>query len=88
MLPYLLSLALVAAGLLVLALVGVRVVGGLRRLRAVQVSAAATVRDRSGLLRARSAALRVAIKAPRGDQSDDLPGRVPSGKPVTTGGRP
>ncbi|GAA1025238.1 MULTISPECIES: bacteriophage holin [Amycolatopsis] len=59
--PYLPVYVLLAAGLLVLALLLVRTAGVLRRFRRTMSMVSADTHDRTGLIRARSAALRVAV---------------------------
>jgi hypothetical protein len=54
-------IALLAVGVIVLAAVGLRVRGSLRRFALVRGSLDSYLTDRSGLLRARSAALGVAL---------------------------
>lgn len=59
--PYLPSALLVLAGLLLLVLVGVRLLRALRRFARVRGAVRARMTDRTGLLRARTAALQVAF---------------------------
>ncbi|WP_033287508.1 bacteriophage holin [Amycolatopsis jejuensis] len=59
--PYLPAYVLLAAGLVVLALLLVRIAGVLRRFRRTVSMVSTHTQDRTGLLRARSAALRVAV---------------------------
>lgn len=74
MLVQYLSLMLpVLAGLVVLVIVLVRVFGAVKRTGRAQARFQGTVRDRTGLLRARSAALRVAIMERRASTKDDMP---------------
>ncbi|HEY8373128.1 MAG TPA: bacteriophage holin [Pseudonocardiaceae bacterium] len=68
--PYLLSVLLAAVGLLVLAVLVVRVLLALRRFTAAYAQLAAKTGDETGLLRARTAALRVAM-AERRSVDDD-----------------
>ncbi|WHT16828.1 bacteriophage holin [Crossiella sp. CA-258035] len=63
----------VLAGLVVLVIVLVRVFGAVKRTGRAQARFQGTVRDRTGLLRARSAALRVAIMERRASTKDDMP---------------
>ncbi|GAA3569791.1 hypothetical protein GCM10022222_62400 [Amycolatopsis ultiminotia] len=67
--PYLPTYVLLAVGLLLLVVLLVRTIGVLRRLRRTVSMVSAAAHDRTGLLRARSAALRVAVaqrrEAPR-----------------------
>jgi hypothetical protein len=58
---YLPSIVLAAAGLLALILVLIRTFGVLRRFKRASSMVTASVSDRTGLLKARSAGLRVAI---------------------------
>ncbi|MCP3803718.1 bacteriophage holin [Allokutzneria sp. A3M-2-11 16] len=69
--PYLLSLLLVVAGLVVLVVVAVKVFRSLSRFGAAYAAAGRHVDDRAGLLRARSAALKVAIAERRSTKSTD-----------------
>jgi hypothetical protein len=66
---YWLSIALAVAALLVLVALVVRVLRGVRRLQAVAALVKAGVDDRTGLVRARSAALRVALDQRRASSS-------------------
>jgi hypothetical protein len=59
--PYTPTLALIALGLIVLAAIGVRVIRSLRRLAAARTLVGDRVGDGVGLLKARSAALKVAF---------------------------
>jgi hypothetical protein len=59
--PYVLSLVLLAVGLLLLALLLVGAYRALRRVRAAQRQVVSDIRDRTGLLTARAAGVRVAI---------------------------
>ncbi|GAA0514353.1 hypothetical protein GCM10011581_36470 [Saccharopolyspora subtropica] len=59
--PYVWSLVLLAVGLVLLALLLVRVVRGLRRFRSVQRQVVDDLNDRSGLVKARVAGLKVAF---------------------------
>lgn len=63
---YLPSALLVVLGLVLLALIFVRAVKALRGFRRAVSMVATNTQDRTGLLRARSAALRVAIDERRG----------------------
>ena len=76
--PYLPSLVLIALGLVVLVALGVRVVGALRRFRAASTLVGDRVGDGAGLLRARFAALGVALAERRPDQARQGQPRVPS----------
>jgi hypothetical protein len=58
---YLPSIVLAAAGLLIFAALVIRVARGLRRFRSTLSMVATNANDRAGLLRARSAGVRVAI---------------------------
>ncbi|MFB9903477.1 bacteriophage holin [Allokutzneria oryzae] len=71
--PYLLSLLLVVAGLAVLLFVVVKVLRSLSRFGAAQAAVNRHFDDRAGLLRARSAALRVAIAERKTNNIDDSP---------------
>ncbi|WP_436499331.1 bacteriophage holin [Actinokineospora sp. HUAS TT18] len=81
--PYLPTAVLALAGLVLLVLTLVRLVNGLGRVRAVLGTAKASFSDETGLLKARSAALRVAIA-----ERKRSAGRVPSTRRMQTGGRP
>ncbi|WP_328610030.1 bacteriophage holin [Amycolatopsis sp. NBC_00345] len=59
--PYLPTVVLLAAGLLVLIVLLVRTLRVLRGFRRTMSMVATNTQDRTGLLRARSAALRVAV---------------------------
>jgi hypothetical protein len=61
-LPYLPSLLLVLAALVLLGLFVVRAVRSLRRFAATRNAFTSRLRDRTGLLRARGAALRFAVR--------------------------
>ncbi|PXY30215.1 hypothetical protein DI005_05910 [Prauserella sp. PE36] len=63
---YVLSGALVALGILVLGIVAVRLVGALRRYSRTASMVAASTQDQAGLLRARAAAVGVALARRRG----------------------
>ncbi|WP_367127208.1 bacteriophage holin [Saccharothrix sp. HUAS TT1] len=76
--PYLPILALVLLGLVLLVLTVLRVVGPLRRFRAASTLVGDRVGDGVGLLRARSAALGVAIAQRRPDHARQGKPRVPS----------
>ncbi|WP_086825124.1 bacteriophage holin [Allokutzneria sp. NRRL B-24872] len=67
--PYLLSLLLVLVGLAVLLFVAVRVFRSLSRFGAAAAAVGGHVDDRAGLLRARTAALKVAIAERRSTRS-------------------
>lgn len=76
----LIGLLVVAA--IVIALVGVRLLGSVRRLSTVRGVLRANVADRSGMLRARTAALGIAVS----DLRQDRMGRRPRvGTPRTIG---
>ncbi|MFF0145842.1 hypothetical protein ATK36_1028 [Amycolatopsis sulphurea] len=64
--PYLPTFVLLAAGLLLLVLLLVRTFRLLRRLRHTVSMVTTDTQDQTGLLRARSAALRVAVAERRG----------------------
>lgn len=55
------TLALLAAGLVLLVVLGLRLFGQLRRFRAQQHAVLSGMGERFGLLRARTAALRIAV---------------------------
>jgi hypothetical protein len=76
--PYLPILALILFGLVVLVAIGVRVIGSLRRFRAASTLVGDRVGDDVGLLRARFAALRVAVGERRPDHAREGKPRVPS----------
>lgn len=76
--PYLPILALVLLGVVVLIATGVRVIGSLRRFRSASTLVGSRVGDGVGLLRARSAALEVALAERRPDQAREGEPRVPS----------
>jgi hypothetical protein len=76
--PYLPSLALIVLGVVVLALIAIRVIRSLRRFRAASTLVGDRVGDGVGLLRARSAALAVAFAQRRPDQAREGKPRVPS----------
>ncbi|MGM1059198.1 bacteriophage holin [Saccharothrix sp. Mg75] len=76
--PYLPTLLLIALGVVVLVVVGVRVIGSLRRFRAASSLVGDRVGDGVGLLRARFAALGVAVAARRPDRARQGEPRVPS----------
>ncbi|KEI44915.1 bacteriophage holin [Saccharopolyspora rectivirgula] len=59
--PYVLSLVLVAVALAGLVVLAVRAGKAVRELRSAQQQAVAQIKDRAGLLKARSAGLRVAF---------------------------
>ncbi|HEV2783535.1 MAG TPA: bacteriophage holin [Actinophytocola sp.] len=88
MVPYLSSIALVVVGLLVLGAVLVAVLRAVRRFAGAAAAASGRVTDRTGLLRARTAAVGVAIRQRRRARIQTGAARVPSGEPVQTGGRP
>ena len=58
---YLPSVLLAVAGLLIFAVLGFRVARGLRRFRSTMSMVMISTNDRAGLLRARSAGVRVAL---------------------------
>ncbi|QQQ79030.1 bacteriophage holin [Saccharothrix sp. 6-C] len=76
--PYLPSLVLIALGVVVLVLTAVRVIRSLRRFRAASTLVGDRVGDGVGLLRARSAALGVALAERRPDHAREGKPRVPS----------
>lgn len=76
--PYLPILALILFGLVVLVATGIRVVGSLRRFRAASTLVGDRVGDGVGLLRARFAALGVAVAGRRPDHAREGKPRVPS----------
>ncbi len=76
--PYLPILAPIVLGLVVLALTAVRVIRSLRRFRAASTLVGDRMGDGVGLLRARSAALGVAIAERRPDHAREGKPRVPS----------
>ncbi|WP_415360093.1 bacteriophage holin [Saccharothrix sp. BKS2] len=76
--PYLSTLLLIALGLVVLVAVAARVVGSLRRFRAASTLVGDRVGDGAGLLRARFAALGVALAERRPDRARQGEPRVPS----------
>ncbi|MCE6998970.1 bacteriophage holin [Saccharothrix sp. S26] len=76
--PYLPILAPIVLGVVVLVLTVLRVVRSLRRFRAASTLVGDRVGDRVGLLRARSAALAVAVAARRPDHARKGKPRVPS----------
>lgn len=63
--PYVLSLVLLGVGLLLLLVLLIRTIRVLGRVRALQKRVASDVGDRTGLLKARSAGLRVALSERR-----------------------
>ncbi|WP_285499785.1 bacteriophage holin [Actinokineospora sp. NBRC 105648] len=79
--PYLPSAVLLLIGIALLVFALVRVSRGVARARSVLAAAKATFGDESGLLRARSAALRVAVADRKRSR------RVPSAGRGETGGR-
>jgi hypothetical protein len=85
---YLLSVAVVVVGLLALLAVLLRVRRTVRRFTDTAAAANLRVTDMTGLLRARTAALGVAIRQGRHVRIDGSLSRVPSGEPAETGGRP
>jgi len=85
---YVLSVALVVVGLLMLLAVLVRMRRTVRRFSDTAAEANLTVTDAFGLLRARRAALGVAIRERRHVRIAGSLARVPSGEPAETGGRP
>lgn len=76
--PYLPILALVLLGVVVLVATAVRVIGSLRRFRAASTLVEDRVGDGVGLLRARYAALGVALAERRPDHAREGKPRVPS----------
>jgi hypothetical protein len=86
--PYLPSIALLILGLLLLVAVGLAVLRAVRRFTGAAAAANDRVSDQSGLLRARTAAVGVAIRQRRRVRIQRETSRVPSGEPVQTGGRP
>ncbi|MFI9008417.1 bacteriophage holin [Actinosynnema sp. NPDC053489] len=76
--PYLPILALIVLGVVVLVLTSVRVVRSLRRFRVASTLVGDRVGDGVGLLRARYAALGVALARRRPDQAREGEPRVPS----------
>jgi hypothetical protein len=85
---YAFSIALVVVGLLVLLAVMLRMRRTVRRFAATAAAVNLRVSDGSGLLRARTAALGVAIRQRRRVRIEGSLARVPSGEPAETGGRP
>ncbi|CRK56436.1 hypothetical protein [Alloactinosynnema sp. L-07] len=81
--PYLPIAVLALAGLVLLGLALVRLVSGLGRVRAALAAAKTTFGDKTGFLRARSAAIGVALA-----ERKRSAGRVPSTRRMQTGGRP
>jgi hypothetical protein len=75
-------IGLLALALIILGLVGLRVRGSVRRFRMARGSTRTLVADRSGLLRARSAALGVALSDLR---QHPFGHRSPAGVPRTIG---
>lgn len=59
--PYVSSLVLLGLGVLLLALLLIKMYRALRRFRAVQKQVTADINDRSGLVKARMAGVRVAV---------------------------
>ncbi|WP_063741394.1 bacteriophage holin [Saccharothrix syringae] len=76
--PYLPTLVLIAVGLVALVAVAVRVIRSLRRFRAASTLVGNRVGDGVGLLRARFAALGVALVERRPDRARQGEPRVPS----------
>ncbi|MEU4766730.1 bacteriophage holin [Actinosynnema sp. NPDC023794] len=76
--PYLPSLVLIVLGVVVLVPFAVRVIRSLRRFRAASTLVGDRVGDGVGLLRARSAALKVALAERRPDHAREGKPRVPS----------
>ncbi|WP_020659713.1 bacteriophage holin [Amycolatopsis benzoatilytica] len=68
--PYLPVWILLAAGVLLLVLLLVRIFGVLRRFRRTVSMVSTRTQDRAGLIRARSAALRVAVAERRPARSN------------------
>lgn len=83
-----LPIALTVIGLAGLGAVFVPVLRAVRRFTGTVAAVNAQVADESGLLRARSAALGVAIRHRRRVRIQGDPARVRSGEPAQTGGRP
>ena len=67
--PYIPTLALIALGLIVLVAIGVRVIRSLRRFASTRTLVGDRVGDGVGLLKARSAALKVAFAQRRPEQA-------------------
>ncbi|MFD1152200.1 bacteriophage holin [Saccharothrix hoggarensis] len=76
--PYIPTLALILFGLVALVAVTVRVIGSLRRFRAASTLVGDRVGDGAGLLKARFAALSLAVAERRPDQARQGEPRVPS----------
>lgn len=76
--PYLPTLLLIVLGLVVLVVVAIRLIGSLRRFRAASTLVGDRVGDGVGLLRARFAALGVALAERRPDRARQGEPRVPS----------
>lgn len=76
--PYLPTLLLIVLGLVVLVVVAIRLIGSLRRFRAASTLVGDRVGDGVGLLRARFAALGVALAERRPDRARQVEPRVPS----------
>ncbi|MFJ6676926.1 bacteriophage holin [Actinosynnema sp. NPDC091369] len=76
--PYLPILAPIVLGVVVLVLTSVRVIRSLRRFRAASTLVGDRVGDGAGLLRARFAALGVAVAERRPDHAREGKPRVPS----------
>ncbi|GAB2964060.1 bacteriophage holin [Saccharothrix stipae] len=76
--PYLPILALIVLGVVVLVVTVLRVIGPLRRFRAASTLVGDRVGDGVGLLRARYAALAVAVAERRPDHAREGKPRVPS----------
>ena len=85
---YVLSVALAVVGLLVLLAALLRVRRSVRNLTRTAAAANVRITDMSGMLRARTAALGVAIRQRRRVRIEGSLARVPSGEPAETGGRP
>jgi hypothetical protein len=85
---YVVSVALPVLGLVVLVAALLRVRRAVRGLTGAAAAAGYRVSDASGLLRARSAALGIAIRQRRRVRIESDLARVPSGEPAQTGGRP
>jgi hypothetical protein len=83
--PYLPTVALLVLGLLALVAVLVPALRAVRRFAATAARANARVADGTGLLRARYAALGVAIRGRRRVRIESDLARVPSGEPAQTG---
>ncbi|WP_199442020.1 bacteriophage holin [Umezawaea beigongshangensis] len=76
--PYTLALALAAIGLVALLVVAIRLNAALRRFSAASSVVGDRVGGDAGMIRARSAALRVALAQRRSDEAREGTPRVPS----------